>query len=270
MIRYRLLGLLTDAFVFALGFFSLISPFILPQAMSLSSQTAAFPIMVSLIIMLCLLIMVFEAQSSLLDSKMIAFLAVLTAINAGLRFLENAIPGPGGFSPTFFLIILAGYFFGSRIGFLIGAMTLFVSGLITGGIGPWLPGQMITAGWVGQSAVLVSLLVKQLEWKDKPGEIILLAVFGALWGLFYGLIMNLWFWPFLGVGIGQTFTQTATALENFQRYLVYYLTTSLIWDTTRTIGNVLMITFMAKPVLKIFGRFQQRFSFFTQEDRVQP
>jgi energy-coupling factor transport system substrate-specific component len=269
MIRYRLLGLLTDVFVFVLGFLSLVSPFILPQARNMSSQTAAFPIMVSLIIMLCLLVMVFEAQSSLLDSKMIAFLAVLTAINAGLRFLENAIPGPGGFSPTFFLIILSGYFFGSRIGFLMGAMTLFVSGLITGGIGPWLPGQMITAGWVGQSAVLITLMVNQLRWKYKTGEIVLLAVFGAFWGMFYGLIMNLWFWPFLGVGIGQTFTQTANALENLERYMVYYFTTSLVWDITRAIGNVLMIIIMAKPVLKIFQRFYQRFSFQKQDEMVQ-
>jgi energy-coupling factor transport system substrate-specific component len=269
VMRYRVLGLLTDAFVFVLGFLSLISPFILPQARNLSSQTAAFPIMVSLIIMLCLLIMVFEAQSSLLDSKMTAFLAVLTAINAGLRFLENAIPGPGGFSPTFFLIILSGYFFGSRIGFLMGAMTLFVSGLITGGIGPWLPGQMITAGWVGQSAVLITLLVNQLRWRDKTGEIVLLAIFGAFWGMFYGLVMNLWFWPFLGAGIGQTFTQTVSALENFQRYIAYYLATSLIWDTTRAIGNVLMIFIMAKPVLKIFQRFYQRFSFQKQKEIVQ-
>jgi energy-coupling factor transport system substrate-specific component len=268
VMRYRLLGLLTDVFVFVLGFLSLVSPFILPQARNLGSQTAAFPIMVSLIIMLCLLIMVFEAQSSLLDSKLIAFLAVLTAINAGLRFLENAFPGPGGFSPTFFLIILSGYFFGSRIGFLMGAMTLFVSGLITGGVGPWLPGQMITAGWVGQSAVLITLLVNQLRWKYKTGEIVLLAVFGAFWGMFYGLIMNLWFWPFLGVGAGQTFTQTATALENLERYMAYYLTTSLVWDLTRTVGNVLMIIIMARPVLKIFQRFYQRFSFQKQEEWV--
>jgi energy-coupling factor transport system substrate-specific component len=269
VMRFRLLGLLTDVFVFVLGFLSLISPFIFPQARNMSSQTAAFPIMVSLIIMLCLLIMIFEAQSSLLDSKMIAFLAVLTAINAGLRFLENAIPGPGGFSPTFFLIILSGYFFGSRIGFLMGAMTLFVSGLITGGIGPWLPGQMITAGWIGQSSVMITLLVNPLGWKNKSGEIVLLAVFGAFWGMFYGLIMNLWFWPFLGVGIGQTFTQTATVLENLERYMAYYLTTSLVWDITRTIGNVLMIIIMAKPVLKIFQRFYQRFSFQKQDEMVQ-
>jgi len=264
MITKKIFSLLFDFFVFSLGLMSLLAPFILPQARSLNQQTATFPIMISLILGLCLLIMIFEAQYSLLDSKMIAFLAVLIAINAGLRFLENAIPGPGGFSPIFILIILTGYFFGSRIGFLMGTMTLLVSGLITGGIGPWLPGQMITAGWVGQSAALLTVFVTKLGWKGKPIEVGLLAAFGALWGLLYGVIMNLWFWPFLGAGVGQTFTQTVSATENLQRYAAYYLATSLVWDISRSIGNVLIITIMAKPILKIFQRFKLRFSFENQ------
>jgi energy-coupling factor transport system substrate-specific component len=268
MMRNRLLGLLVDLFVFLLGMLSLLAPFIFPQARNMNAQTATFPIMVSLIIFLCLLIVIFEAQSSLLDSKMIAFLAVLTAINAGLRFLENAIPGPGGFSPTFFLIILSGYYFGSRIGFLVGAMTLLVSALITGGIGPWLPGQMITAGWGGQSAALIRMVVSKLGWRGKPAEIILLSAFGAAWGMVYGIIMNLWFWPFLGAGAGQTFTQAASALENIQRYGAYYLATSIAWDITRAIGNVLMISIMSKPILKIFARFKLRFSFENLGDRT--
>jgi energy-coupling factor transport system substrate-specific component len=261
MKRKKSLSLLTDLLVFLLGFASLLSPFIFSQARNPGLQAATFPIMVSIIIGLCLLIMILEAQSSLLDSKMIAFLAVLIAINAGLRFLENVIPGPGGFSPIFFLIILAGYFFGSRIGFLMGAMTLLVSGLITGGFGPWLPGQMITAGWVGQSAMLLSVMINKLGWKEKPIEIHLLAAFGAFWGVLYGAVMSLWFWPFLGAGPGQTFTQTVSALENLQRYTAYYLATSAVWDISRAIGNVLIISIMAKPILIIFQRFKLRFSF---------
>ena len=44
---------------------------------------------------------------------------------------------------------LAGYIFGARFGFLLGVMTLLVSALLTGGVGPWLPYQMFTAGWIG-------------------------------------------------------------------------------------------------------------------------
>jgi energy-coupling factor transport system substrate-specific component len=260
----RLFSLLIDFLVFSLGIMSLLAPFIFTQARSPGMQTAAFPIMVSLILGLCVLIMLFEAQSSLFDSKLIAFLAVLIAINAALRFLENAIPGPGGFSPIFFLIILTGYFFGSRMGFIMGAMTLLVSGLITGGIGPWLPGQMITAGWVGQSAILINLLVEKLGWKGLPIEIGLLAAFGAFWGVLFGMIMNLWFWPFLGAGPGQSFSQAVSTIENLQRYAAYYLATSLVWDISRAIGNVMIISMMAKPVLKIFERFKVRFAFENQ------
>ena len=177
--KRRFIGIITNIIIFTLGFLSLAAPFFLPQARNQVSSVASFPIMVSLIIGLCLVIILYEIQTSVLDSKLIAFLGMLIAINAGLRFLESAIPGPAGFSPVFFLIILTGYFFGSRVGFLIGAMTMFVSSLITGGIGPWLPGQMITAGWVGQSAGLLSPVMKKLGRHDKAGEIIVLSIFSA-------------------------------------------------------------------------------------------
>jgi len=259
--RKNLISAFSNLIIAALGFLCLLAPFIFPQARNASTSNTTFPIFISLIIGLCVLILLYSAQASILDNKIIAVLGVLIAINSGLRFLENAIPGPAGFSPTFFLIILTGYFFGGHIGFLMGSMTLFVSALITGGVGPWLPGQMITAGWVGQSAALLSYPIQKIGWRNKSGEIILLAVLGVVWGMLYGVIMNLWFWPFIGAAPGQSWSQSASLLSNIQRYLVYYLTTSVIWDITRSIGNVLMMVFMAKPVLVIFKRFQQRFSY---------
>ena len=257
----KLSGFFTNLIIFVLGFLSLAAPFILPQARNTDAQSASYPIMISLIIGLCLIIIFYEIQTSILDNKMIAFLGVLIAINAAIRFLENAIPGPAGFSPTFFLIILVGYTLGGRMGFLMGAMTMFVSALITGGVGPWLPGQMITAGWVGQSSVWVRLLVRSFKWSDKPGEVILLSIFGAIWGFLYGAIMNLWFWPFLGAASGQSWLQNAGFLENLGRYSTYYLATSLIWDITRAVGNVLTLVFLTRPVIKVFHRFKMRFSF---------
>ena len=42
---------------------------------------------------------------------------------------------------------------GSRLGFMMGALTMLVSGPLTaGGIGPWTPYQMMAAGWVGLGA----------------------------------------------------------------------------------------------------------------------
>ena len=252
---------ITNLIIFLVGLLSLAAPFIFPQTRSQDDSGASYPIMVSLIIFLCLLVILFEIQTTALDTKLVAFLGILIAINAGLRFLENAIPGPAGFSPVFFLIILTGYFFGGRIGFLIGALTMFVSGLITGGIGTWLPGQMITAGWVGQSAALLAWLIKKIHWQGKAGEIILLAIFSAFWGLLYGAVMNLWFWPYLAPSTDLTWSSDASRLDNLQGYIAYYLATSVVWDVTRAIGNVLMMSFLAKPVLKIFARFRNRFVF---------
>jgi len=267
--KRRISRIIVDLIVFALGFLSLLAPFIFPQAREASTQNASFPLMVSLIIIGCLFIILFESQSSTRDNKFVPLLGVLISINAGLRFLENAFPGPAGFSPTFFLIILVGYFFGSRIGFLMGSMTMLVSGLLTGGVGPWLPGQMITAGWVGQSAGLLKPLMISLKWQNTKGELAILAAFGAVWGMLFGVIMNLWFWPFLGGGAGQTWLQSASLTENAQRYLTYYVATSLGWDITRAIGNVLVIITLTKPVMKILNRFKLRFSFkqFTEVDK---
>ncbi len=259
--RNTITSFITNLVIFLVGLLSLAAPFIFPQTRSQGLSGASYPIMVSLIIFLCLLVILFEIQTTALDSKQVAFLGILIAINAGLRFLENAIPGPAGFSPVFFLIILTGYFFGGRIGFLIGALTMFVSGLITGGIGTWLPGQMITAGWVGQSAALLAWWNKMIHWQGKAGEIILLAIFSAIWGLLYGAVMNLWFWPYLAPSTNLTWSSDASILGNLQGFIAYCLATSVVWDVTRAVGNILMMSFMAKPVLKIFMRFRSRFVF---------
>src|SRR6185437_8863127 len=112
-------------------------------------------------------------------------------------------------SPIFFLPICVGFVWGPSFGFLLGAASIAVSGLLTGGIGPWLPFQMMTLGWVGLTAGL--LPGRGIPPSPNPSPVrgrgglsrasatqslIALAIFGALWGFLFGAIMNLWFWPF--------------------------------------------------------------------------
>jgi energy-coupling factor transport system substrate-specific component len=260
------------------GLLVLLYPFFLP-AVSIQTGYSAFragemPLMMTLLLALCLLVLIIEAQGPLMNTKLIALLGVLVAINSALRFLETAIPGPGGFTPIFFLIILVGYVFGGRVGFLMGALTLFVSALVTGGVGPWLPGQMFTAGWVGMSAVLLRPIVQIIKTKNdqrstsgNAPEIILLAILGLVWGFLYGAIMNLWQWPFIVGAQGQSWAAGLGFMETLQRYLAYYLVTSLVWDTIAAFGNVLLILAFGIPTLKALRRFQQRFTFdYTPED----
>ena len=219
------------------------------------------PLLYILLLTLCLVVLLYEVQGGAVKSRQVALLGVLVAINSVLRFIEIAIPGPGGFTPIFFLIIMTGVVFGGRFGFLMGALTLFVSALITGGVGPWLPGQMFTAGWMGMSAALCRPLLERLHLSGKKAEIWLLMGVGAVWGLAYGAIMNLWAWPFVAGPADQYWAPGVGLLETLHRYGVYYLVTSLAWDLAGSAGNVLLIGIFGAPTLKALRRFEQRLVF---------
>jgi energy-coupling factor transport system substrate-specific component len=270
--RSRLISLAIYMSATLSGMLVLLYPFFLPAV----SQQAGFgtlrvgqmPMMMTLLLGLCLMVLLFEAQGPMVNTKLIALLGILVAINSALRFIETAIPGPGGFTPIFFLIILVGYIFGGRVGFLMGALTLLVSALVTGGVGPWLPAQMFTAGWVGMSTPLLHPMVRAfIRRQTKQGarninpEILLLAVFGLLWGFLYGAIMNLWQWPFIIGPQNQSYAAGLGLLATLQRYLAYYLVTSLVWDAIAAIGNVLLIFTFGEPALRALRRFRQRFEF---------
>jgi energy-coupling factor transport system substrate-specific component len=259
------LSALTYLLATGVGVAAFLYPFWLPALQQSPYQQQAHAgdsaLMLTVLVGLCLGVLLLEVQSQGVSTKTVALLGVLVAVNATLRFVEVAIPGPGGFSPIFPLIVLAGYVFGGRFGFLLGVLTLLVSAILTGGIGPWLPYQMFAAGWVGLSAPLCRPLVRLLGGEGSKGEVAVLAVFGGYWGLLYGAIMNIWFWPY-AVGPAQMYWQPGLGpWETLQRYLVFYAVTSLVWDLARMAGNMVLIAIGATAVLRVLRRFQRRFAF---------
>jgi len=268
MTTSRFLSILIYLLSSALGALALVYPFVFPAVVADTPLGMArlneMPLMLTLLLGLCLVVLLYEAQGQGVNTKLIALLGVLVAINSALRFIEVAIPGPGGFSPIFFLIILTGYVYGGKFGFLMGALTMFISALVTGGVGPWLPSQMFAAGWAGLSAPLCRPVVRGLALEQRRGELVILAVFGVIWGLLYGLIMNLWSWPFISGPANQYWAAGTGWLETLQRYAAYYLVTSLAWDLLRAAGNALIILVFGAPTLRALRRFQQRFDFVYQ------
>ena len=89
--------------------------------------------------------------------------------------------------------MLAGAAFGPRFGLLLGLCAMAVSAVVTGGIGPWLPFQMLALAWMGAGA---GLLGRVTTPPAAVVEVVVLAAYGWVWGFLYGAIMNLWFWPF--------------------------------------------------------------------------
>ncbi len=99
-----------------------------------------------------ILVVLAEVTEGGLDPRVLAVLGVLSAVIAVLRGLS---PGTGGVELVFFLLILAGRVFGPGFGFVLGCTSLFASALLTGGVGPWLPYQMLCSAWVGMGAGLL-------------------------------------------------------------------------------------------------------------------
>lgn len=271
-IRRRLLTAAIYGLASLLGLAAFLYPFLVPAATSVGgiAHGQDAPLLLALLGGLSLLAFLFESQGDVAtDAKQMALLGILVGLNAVLGFLETAVPGPGGFSPVFFLIILGGYVFGPRFGFLLGALTLFVAALITGGVGPWLPYRMLAAGWIGATAAGVRVVVRKVSLEDTWGEIALLVFFGALWGVLFGALMDLWFWPYI-TGPAAMYWAPGVALgETVRRYLVFYMVTSLFWDLSRSIGIAAMLILFGRPVLRALRRFERRFSFRVQSAPLQ-
>lgn len=260
----RLLSLSTYLLASLIGVWAFASPLLTPglvQAGELQAGGALAPLLLVGLVSLCYLALLYEAQSPVGGATTVALLGVLVALNAALRFAETVVPGPGGFSPMFLLIILTGYVFGARMGFLMGALSMMVSALVTGGVGPWLPYQMWAAGWVGMSAWVIRQLARLLHAEGRPAEIALLAAFGALWGLLYGAILNLWFWPYVAGDPAIAWTPGMDLRAGLLRYTAFYALTSLAWDLGAAIGNAALLAFFGTTTLRALRRFRSRLGF---------
>lgn len=220
-------GLLAFAYPFFLA--------ILPQTNSIDVRASDAPIVFGIVMPLLLLLIVAELTSRQMNAKIVAVLGVLTAINAVLRF-----PAGIGDSPTFFFLpILLGYAYGARFGFLHGTLSLFVSALLTVGVGPWLPFQMLAMGWLGMGGASLRLLRLPA---GSQREVLGLACYGYIGCMLFRALMNIYFWPFQTGDTGRSWQPGLALSVTLQRYWAFYvLSGSLAWDTLRAVSTTALI-----------------------------
>jgi energy-coupling factor transport system substrate-specific component len=197
-----------------------------------------------------------EVSEGGMDPRVLAVLGVLSAVNALLRGLSA---GVAGVELVFFLLILAGRVFGPGFGFVLGCTSLFASALMTAGVGPWLPFQMLLSAWVGMGA---GLLPRRFTGR---AEILVLVVYGVVAAYAFGILMNLSSWPFtLGIEVpghegSLSFVPGDPLAENLHRFAVYTLLTSTgSWDTGRAITNSVAIVVLGPAVLATLRRASRR------------
>lgn len=244
-----------------IGLAAFLYPFILPGLVELSGRPAAArtveaPLILAAVTGLSLAALLAQLgisrRHTANPAKLTALLGAVVALGASLRL----IPSFGGASPLFLLIILVGAVFGARIGFLCGALTLLLSAFLTGGVGPWLPFQMIGAGWVGGAAA----------WLPKPRSPrrrhFYLVTYGVAAGLLYGGLLNLYSWPFAAPGMVETsslyWAPGLGFIETIRRYVSFYLVTSLSHDAPRAVANGVLLLALGPPVLLTLERARRR------------
>jgi energy-coupling factor transport system substrate-specific component len=210
----------------------------------------------ALVAVSALVVLAVALQTHRLSTRLLAVLAALVAIDATLRLV--IVIGLLGFSPIFFLVIAGGFVMGPSFGFASGALTLLLSAVLTAGLGPWLPYQMLAAGWVGMGSGYMGRMIGR---EPSPRTIALLCLYGCAGGFAYGILLDLWEWPLLvAAGSSPLSWAPGTGIAQLAgRFGAFYLATSLVYDSFRAVGNLLLIAVLGSAVIRALDRFRRRF-----------
>lgn len=252
----------TLALASLIGLSAFFWPFVAAPESAAVAHASDAPFLFALLMPVILAVVLTQMTDPGQGAKAIAMLGVLAALVAALRPLGA---GHAGVEPFWFVIIIAGRALGPGFGFALGSVGIFASAILTGGVGPWLPFQMLGAAWVGMGAGLLPRNVT--GWMERW----MLAAYGAIAALLFGFLLNAWFWPFFtGYATEISFVPGAPLSENFARLVIFSLATSLGFDLPRVVITVGLILVAGGPMLRAIRRAAQRASFEPATEFVQP
>ena len=235
-----------------IGLIAFLWPFLLQNDSVFSNNSDNAAILLLLIVPLVLMVALADVMQGGIDSRSLAILGVLTAVVAAVRPLGGSV---AGLEPVWAIIIIGGRALGASFGFVLGAIGILGSAVLTGGIGPWLPFQMLVAAWVGAGAGLLPKLTGKKE-------VILLVTYGFVVGFAAGLLLNLWFWPFANGLLPEVSFEPGIAIsEQLTRWVRFSLLTSFGYDLPRGILTATLLFFLAHPLLKAMRRMTKKANF---------
>lgn len=250
LLRFPTLTWMLIALISFISFLAFTWPLYLPDSLLGFSLTQENYWVFFLFIPASLMALAIEINRGVIDMKAIALLAVLAALAASLRQIGA---GAVGIEPMWFLIILAARVFGSSFGFALGALAMSLSAILTGGIGPWLPFQIIAASWIGLAA---GSLPRSLRGRC---EIVALMFVALIAGMSFGLLMDLQLWPWIvGGDTVLSFQQGAGISENVKRFLTFHFLTAMAWDIPRSILTAILVWVTGRPVINALRRTQRK------------
>jgi len=179
--------------------------------------------------------LVFEKRKP--QARELVIISVLCAIGVAGRAAFYMLPQ---FKPIIAVVIISGVCFGGETGFLVGAMTGFVSNFFFGQ-GPWTPWQMFSFGIIG---FLAGILFRKGFLRKTRGA---LCIYGGLATLIiYGGIMN----P-ASVILGQEKLNSAMILSSYAMGLPF--------DMVHAAATVFFLWFAAAPMIEKLDRVKVKY-----------
>ena len=238
--------------VSVVGLVAFIWPLLAAPESAAVAHASDAPLLFAVVVPMLLLVVLAQINDGGMDAKSVAMLGVLAAVISALRPLGG---GTAGLEPIWVILILGGRALGPGFGFCLGSISLFASALLTGGVGPWLPFQMLGAAWVGLGAGL-------LPRATGRRELLMLSGYGAIACIAYGFLLNLWFWPFTaGLSEQLAFTAGAPMADNLLAWIRFCLVTSLGYDIPRAVLTVVLIMVAGRPILTALRRMSRKAAF---------
>ena len=190
-----------------------------------------------LVLLECMLpfFLVFEGRKP--QARELVVIAVLVAIGVAGRAAFFMLPQ---FKPVLAMVIVSGVAMGGETGFLVGATTMLVSGMLLGQ-GVWTPWQMFSAGIIGW---LAGVLFRKGLLRRSRGA---LCVFGAISAVvLYGGVMNL-----------SSALTGGTALT--WELILPYLVTGFPMDCIHGAATAFFLWVAAEPMLEKLDRIKVKY-----------
>ena len=161
-------------------------------------------------------------------------IAALTALSVMGRLIFVAVPA---FKPVTAMVVITAVYFGPEAGFLTGAFSALLSNFYFGQ-GPWTAFQMAAWGLIG---FVIGLMRNRLKQSRA-----LLCVVGAVSGVVYSLVMDVW----------DAIFADGTVL--WSRY-VSFLATSAPFTVIYAVSTLVFLLLLEKPIGKKLQRIKDKY-----------
>lgn len=190
-----------------------------------------------LVILECMLPFAISFENKKPQARELMVIAVLCAIAVAGRAAFFMLPQ---FKPVIAIVIIAGVCFGGETGFLVGAVTAFVSNMFFGQ-GPLTPWQMFAYGVTG---LIAGILFKKGFLRKKKSS---LCIFGGLVTFFVCGVL-------LDTGSALTWLQNPT----IESMLPYYMT-GIMFNLIHAFATIFFLWFAAEPMIEKLDRIKIKY-----------